>query len=311
MNWNNVSIGRKLGLAFGALLLLMAATVAIGFMQMNRLIADGEEVATDYLPSIETAGRINTALGSLRQLSLRHVQTETAPGKSAVETKMHAAGERLGELFAQYEKLISSEAERETFDRLRQEYANYLALQKNLFELSNAAADGSGEVARAYSLADPLNAFERTAALAQELVDINSKLAAQQSAQARSDAKQARMVLVSALALAIVAGIALAVAITRSIVRPAEETLRAVERIAGGDLTVKLDTGRGDEMGQIQQALDRMTASLQKLVVDARSATDSISTASSQIASGSQDLSSRTEQAASSLQQTASSMEQL
>jgi methyl-accepting chemotaxis protein len=97
----------------------------------------------------------------------------------------------------------------------------------------------------------------------------------------------------------------------RSIKRPLNKAVNAAARIAAGDLTVRLDTQGGDEIGQLLASLKTMTESLGTLVGNVRQATDGITTASVEIAQGNQDLSARTEQAASNLQQTASSMEQL
>jgi methyl-accepting chemotaxis protein len=82
-------------------------------------------------------------------------------------------------------------------------------------------------------------------------------------------------------------------------------------RVAGGDLTAHIVVQSQDETGQLMQALKDMNVSLQNLVGQVRSGTDTIATASSQIAAGNQDLSSRTEEQASSLEETASSMEEL
>ncbi|RZL08333.1 MAG: HAMP domain-containing protein [Rubrivivax sp.] len=97
----------------------------------------------------------------------------------------------------------------------------------------------------------------------------------------------------------------------RSIKQPLHEAIALASRIAQGDLSTAVSTHRGDEFGQLMQALGGMTTALAKLVSEVRQTTDGITTASSEIATGNQDLSSRTEQTASSLQETASSMEQL
>jgi methyl-accepting chemotaxis protein len=93
--------------------------------------------------------------------------------------------------------------------------------------------------------------------------------------------------------------------------RRLREAEAALQGIAAGNLTLKVDAGRLDEVGRLIQAVERTRHELGSLVSQVRQSTDSIATASGQIAQGNADLSSRTEQTASSLQQTASSMEQL
>jgi methyl-accepting chemotaxis protein len=98
---------------------------------------------------------------------------------------------------------------------------------------------------------------------------------------------------------------------TRSIVRPVRQAMQATARIASGDLSQAIDTGRRDELGDLLGSVAAMQASLRELVGQIHHCADGIGTASHEIASGSADLSARTEQTASSLQQTASSMEQI
>jgi methyl-accepting chemotaxis protein len=103
----------------------------------------------------------------------------------------------------------------------------------------------------------------------------------------------------------------LALWVARIVSRPLREAVTLARRVAAGDLTSDIDVTSACETGQLMQALKDMTVSLQTLVAQVRSGTDTIATASGQIAAGNQDLSSRTEQQASSLEETASSMEEL
>lgn len=99
--------------------------------------------------------------------------------------------------------------------------------------------------------------------------------------------------------------------IVRSITVPLHEAVAMAKRVASGDLTSHINVNSQDEIGQLLQALKDMNASLQNIVSQVRTGTDTIATASHQIANGNLDLSSRTEQQASSLEETASSMEEL
>ncbi len=79
----------------------------------------------------------------------------------------------------------------------------------------------------------------------------------------------------------------------------------------GGDLSRHIDVDGQDEVAQTAHAFNQFLEQLRVMVVDVRSATDSIAIGASEIASGNMDLSGRTEQQASSLEQTSASMEEL
>ncbi len=85
----------------------------------------------------------------------------------------------------------------------------------------------------------------------------------------------------------------------------------AAEALARFDLTHRIPSGGGDDVGRLLTALDGTQRALQKLIGDVRGAADSIGTASAEIATGNLDLSQRTEQTASNLQNAASSMAEL
>jgi methyl-accepting chemotaxis protein len=111
----------------------------------------------------------------------------------------------------------------------------------------------------------------------------------------------------------VLAGILLAVGlvIARSITRPIGAAVLVAQRVAGGDLTSRIEVSSACEAGQLMRALQEMNASLIGIVGQVRDGTETIATASRQIAAGNMDLSSRTEHQASALQQTAASMEEM
>ena len=74
---------------------------------------------------------------------------------------------------------------------------------------------------------------------------------------------------------------------------------------------MQIPVKRGDEIGQLFDALNGINTGLANLVNNVRVSADSLSVASRQIAVGNADLSSRTESQASSLEQTAAVMDEL
>ena len=119
--------------------------------------------------------------------------------------------------------------------------------------------------------------------------------------------------LYGSLGLAIVLLISLAgwLMFRKLVVQPLAEVGQAADRIAHGDLTVKLSVRRRDEVGLLQEAINRIGQGLTTVVRTVRDNAQSVASASAQIAEGNQDLNARTESQASSLEETAASMEQL
>ena len=99
--------------------------------------------------------------------------------------------------------------------------------------------------------------------------------------------------------------------VRRVVSTPLARARSAAERLAQGDLTVRLIPASQDEIGQLMTAMNGISMGLATLVTSIRHGTDQVATASAQIAAGNQDLSSRTEHQAGALEETASSMDEL
>ncbi|WP_063769067.1 methyl-accepting chemotaxis protein [Paraburkholderia heleia] len=113
--------------------------------------------------------------------------------------------------------------------------------------------------------------------------------------------------LVGALALVVATHMAL----RRLVTAPLKEAVEVLNQIAANDLSVHIEGGGRNEIGQLLAAMRRMQGGLSHTVRSVRSSCDAINTGAREIAAGNLDLSSRTEQQSASLEQTASSMEQL
>jgi len=97
----------------------------------------------------------------------------------------------------------------------------------------------------------------------------------------------------------------------RAITIPLATAVSLANRVAAGDLTVRIETDGHGEFGELMLALKTMDENLTRMVSDIRYGAEAIVTAADEVVAGNNNLSQRTEEQASTLQQTASSMEQL
>ena len=133
-----------------------------------------------------------------------------------------------------------------------------------------------------------------------------------QALDARASALRVTMMsLIGAIILLLLLIMLFIYIVSRSVTVPLSKAIDVARQIALGDLAVEIEAGSRNETGQLLEALKDMRDSLEGIVGEVRSSTDTIATASGQIASGNLDLSSRTEAQASALEETASSMEEM
>lgn len=122
-----------------------------------------------------------------------------------------------------------------------------------------------------------------------DIVTISDKLYDIQLDRRDAESTQARSLQLISTLLALLVGVIAALVITRQITRPLQETLAVVERIASGDLSHNIQVTRRDELGVLQQGIQRMGTTLRELISGIR---DGVT----QIASAAEELSAVTEQ---------------
>jgi methyl-accepting chemotaxis protein len=142
------------------------------------------------------------------------------------------------------------------------------------------------------------------------LLTVADKLTAIQQEFRTADVASARQLLLIWLAVAIVLGLASAWLITRSIVKPLQDTVALAEKVAGGDFTHQQAVTRKDELGVLQTSMQRMTSNLRRLVGEVRdgvvqvaSAAEQLSAVTEQTSAGVQSQKIETDQIATAMQE--------
>jgi methyl-accepting chemotaxis protein len=111
------------------------------------------------------------------------------------------------------------------------------------------------------------------------------------------------------MSLLLAAGIVLALRLRRHIVRPLGALVAVATRITErGELGQQIEVTTADELGDLQAAMGKMSASLARVIGEVRGASASLGSAASQIASTSQILSQGTGQQAASVESTSASL---
>ena len=308
MNFNDISVGRKLW------------TIVIGLMTVMMGLVYGMQ---SYVASVDdetsrvvqfNEDRITLALrwkGGTELTSNRLVSSLVTTDDSLSEAllgQVKAGIAAVSEIQKQVTELTVSGASKQGLERIATERA---AVLKLVAEGQKLRADG--DLAGAQRLVrERLNPAIATYVAAQEaFVELQQRErdeAKAQGLQVRTVAQWTGMG-VSMLILAM--GLVLAWLTVRSVTVPLERAVGLADQIAGGDLTADIHDDRKDELGHLLRSLSAMAARLRAVVGEVRSGVESVSAASSQIATGNHDLSARTEQTAANLEETAASMEEL
>ncbi|GIZ52818.1 methyl-accepting chemotaxis protein [Noviherbaspirillum aridicola] len=305
MKISDLKIGKRLAAGFGAVLALTGVVAVIGVTQLTS-IDDATARMAEYERrkslSLEWEKVIET--NSVRTFA--KAKSSSAEDQKYLDAAMTAASKRATEIQKELGTLISSEDGKRLFEAVVAQRTRYVTHRDGLFRLKEQGQDIDALVSQ--QLVPEMEAYVKSVA---DLTEYQDKLLTAAEKQAHEDFALGRNIVIGFSLLAIALGALLSWLLSRTVTVPLSAAVRHAEAVAAGDLTSEIRVESKDETGQLMQALKDMIESLQGLVGEVRTGTETITTASGEVAAGNLDLSSRTEQQASALEETASSMEEL
>ncbi|MCO8161193.1 methyl-accepting chemotaxis protein [Pseudomonas sp. 21LCFQ010] len=285
MNLRNLTIARRAGLGFTLISLLVALLGWFALAQMQTIRESEVAVETNWVPSMRAVSDIREIMLRIRTISLRMALDQDPANVSTYKGQMDT---RLKDLDGKLEilnKFVDTPEEKVLADQFRTTQNQYregldrsfvLAAQKDLAGLNKllqvdmkTIVDGSGK-----QLAD--------------LGDYYTKKIEAEGQAAEEQYYRSRNIVILFVVIAALATIALALWLTRGIVRPLESAVRAAEHVADGDLTHDILVDGEDEVTRLQRALQQMQNNL-------RSAMQHINSSATQLASAATELNSVTE----------------
>ncbi|RJG07467.1 HAMP domain-containing protein [Noviherbaspirillum cavernae] len=308
MKFSNLRIGQRLSIGFGLVILLMLAVTAIGVTQISKINGDIEDMVRDFYPKTVMVNTIKGALNDTSR-SMRNVLfVNTAAEVDAELAAIEKSGKLVADTFTRFEKTERSAEENLLIKNVIEAREKYTPMLASYLKLIR---DGQTEQARDLALPEITPVQQKYFDALDKLIEFEGGLMEKAGKQAESVAGNARLLMLALASIAGVLAVLVGLLVTRSIARPLTSAVGIAKRVAGGDLTARVEVTSQDETGQLLQALKDMNDSLEETVSQVRAGTDTITQASQEIAAGNANLSSRTETQASALQETASSMEQL
>ncbi|MBI5255146.1 MAG: MCP four helix bundle domain-containing protein [Burkholderiales bacterium] len=304
-----LSIGRRLGLAFAALLVLLLVVAAVGLGGVGTVSQGVKAIYQERLVPLQYLADINRLLLRNRILVMDMM---IHPEPANIDKRDAELQANLAAVKQALDAYLATELSAEQHQLLRELAEHRQALvQGGLLAARDALRAGwPAEAARVYESVISPRSVAVTGALG-KIAESEIAAGRREFQRAQDTEAAVRWLVAGCSGAALLLGGVLALAITRSIVRPLRSAVQVAQTIREGDLTRPVQAMGRDEPAQLLRAMGDMQASLARVVSQVRSNAQSVASASAQIAQGNQDLSSRTESQASALQETAASMEQL
>ena len=308
MQLKQLKIGARLGVGFGAVLLLLVAISAVAVLALQ-----SAQAREDNLATVEAiSSTIDEWMGSTRLNINRAIAVAKSKNDPAVDAHfaplIKETTAHINELQKSLEESLQTEQGKALFAVVGDTRKDYVAKRGAFFK---TLAEGNLPEAERQLETVVMPSADAYLKAMKELSEYQHARLVKYREESDAAARRAVITSVALAAAAVVLGILFAVLITRSVTGPVQQAVVVSRKIAEGDLTNRIDSNGRDELADLLRALRDMQASLQGIVSKVRHGAENIQVASAEVASGNNDLSARTEQSASNLEETAASMEEM
>ncbi len=294
----NIAPRAALGFALIAVLVALLGVFALG--QMSSIRDSEVAVENQWLPSIRGGDEIREIMLRIRTISLRMALDQDANNIATYRSQMDTRDKELSEKIAAYDKLVNTPEGQQLYDQFKKTFAAYRSGIAQSFAL---AEQGKRDELTRLLLVDMKTVVDGSGKQLNDLADLFAKQVAAESQKSATHYENSRTIVSLFIALAALATVALAMMLTRSIVRPLSSAVSAAESVAQGDLTRPIETHGNDEVSRLLKALATMQQNLRETL-------QGISGSATQLATAADELNAVTLDSTQGLQQQNNEIEQ-
>ena len=306
--FKNLKIGARLGIGFGLLSILLLTIALVAYIRVNQMTKQMDEVVNNYYPKTVLVGEVVAQI-NINARAMRNALLVKTPAEVQTEMARLTDARRIAlEKFEILEKTIQSEEGKKKFNAIKEARKPFAVDVDKYTELQKA---GKRDEAIDLMLSSIRKTQQGYLEAAMNLATFQGELMQKAGEEAEQAGRNTLNLLLVLGGLALLIAVSFAWFITRSITRPIAEATAAAQRLAEGDLTVRLNADSKDEAGVLMTAMQNMVNKLSEIIGNVRQAADNLTNASAQVSATAQSLSQASSEQAASLEQTTASMAQM
>ncbi len=318
--FRNLSVGAKLALGFGVLMLALLAVALVGARGMARANESMRNIYEEQMAPASQLARVNELL----RRSIQHLLLAAMHDPRMEESKLHthpitmhldivdADVETEKQVWAAFEKSLVSPAQKSLA-------AKYLAVRNRLVDEGFRPAMAyfkQGDFPRgdAHIVKSVNPVFTELRKISDEMVENQLAEAKREYDEEMARYSQVLFFMGAVTITALLLSVGIAYAITRGLIRQLggepDYAAATVRRIAGGDLTVEVLVRPGDSTSMLA-ATREMSEKLGRIIGDVRTSADSLASVSEEVSVTAQNMNKSACEQAASVEETSASLGQM
>lgn len=306
--WKDWSIGTRLALSFGVILLCLLAIAGFGLNWLGRLNTELSASLQKRYKTVElTYSTIENSTSNAR-ITFQLFETTVPEEQKQLNQENEAISHQISGEVKEIEEGISSDKERSLFETVTENRNAYVSARQ---KAKNLLADKKREQAMAVLAHEVVPALDTYRASWEKFIDLQND-AMRQSIKESNDAYSGgRRIAIVLMFVTLCLAVLASVAVTRSIAVPIQQAVKQAQYIAAGDLTREIAITNHSETGKLQQAMKEMSAKLAEIIREVREGSVAVASAAAQVSASSQNLSQGTSEQAASVEQMSASLEEM
>ncbi|MBV6287198.1 methyl-accepting chemotaxis protein [Pseudomonas aegrilactucae] len=304
-NW---TLRQRILASFAMIIAIMLLMVVAAYSRLMAIEASEETVRSDSIPGVYYSSMIRSAWVDSYVTTQQLVGLSEHRELTSADTELYKGfNDRLKQHMASYQSTVNTVEDQRSFDE-------FARLEEAYLKIVDTVLDAYRN--KHYTEAQRLLEQSMTPAWAEgrkhlnDVIEVNRESAQQATDAIVSAVTTAKVSMMLSLVLAIVAAGICGLMLMRAITAPMHLIVRALDKLRGGDLSVRLNLDRNDEFGAVQTGFNDMMGELTTLVSQAQRSSVQVTTSVTEIAATSkQQQATATETAATTTEIGATSRE--
>ena len=303
-----MKLGIKLMLAPAITALVALSGAAVNALMMDRQAGANAAAFKDDLRQLHSITHTEENLGKMHAGAYRTMTLIASLDDAAVKVYRQDLKKQSDDIRREVSRLTEADSSVAP-DAVK----SVLAALTDYAKQADAAVDlASGDPNTGVAMMQSADAsFKKISAGMAAVINAIDSAAAERAAAGASRARSTTFLLLGASALATLVVLGLCLGVLRRVARDLRHAADVARQVADGQLDVRVDSQRNDELGDLQQALGAMVQRLADVLRSVQQSAQHIARAGAEIASGNQDLSRRTDDSSGNLQQVNCSLDEL
>jgi methyl-accepting chemotaxis protein len=285
--FKNLTIGKKLGVGFGVIIVSIIILGVITLFQLNQIRVNINDI-DERIDKLNNAYIAKDCIKNIFATIPDFILSEHAQERENMKKLIDENRAKYKEKLEAIRKITHTEEGKKLLDNIESTIKEAVPYNNKVFELASAGKKDEAE--KIYDeqskprIAKIFQAFDEEVAFHEKGLNKRMK-------EVISLIMRQIVIFIIITAIVVALGIFFSTFISRSVRKPVAELKGVLEKVAQGDLSVDIKVESKDEIGMISQSLKDSLSSIKSLIAESKTISSSLASSSEQLSATTEEIS--------------------